>query len=124
MNHNDFGAAVAIWSDTLLIGAPKADNAHQTYADHYGRTPNPSTKVQQGYGRPNEKGFHGRGIVYQYMINVTSGYWDLIERMQAKDKQALDQFGTSIAIDQDYLVIGAPGEDIKSRTTGILKWGI
>ena len=123
MNHNDFGAAVAIWSDTLLIGAPKADNAHQTYADHYGRTPNPSTKVQQGYGRPNEKGFHGRGIVYQYMINVTSGYWDLIERMQAKDKQALDQFGTSIAIDQDYLVIGAPGEDIKSRTTWDFEMG-
>ena len=57
------------------------------------------------------------------MINVTSGYWDLIERMQAKDKQALDQFGTSIAIDQDYLVIGAPGEDIKSRTTWDFEMG-
>ena len=123
MNHHDFGAAVALWSDTLLIGAPKADHSHQVYADHYGTTPNPTTNFQAGYGRPHEKGFYARGIVYQYMINITTGYWELQERLQAKDKQAQDQFGHSIAIDQDYLVIGAPGEDIKSRTTWDFEMG-
>ena len=69
------------------------------------------------------KEFYARGIVYQYMINTTTGYWELQERLQAKDKQAQDQFGHSLAIDQDYLVIGAPGEDIKSRTTWDFEMG-
>eukprot|EP00945_MAST-04E_sp_MAST-4E-sp1_P003129 g3129.t1 len=116
-NHKDYGAAVAMWSDTLLVGAPKADHSHQTYADDYATKNSFSSNTNDGGGRPTEKGFHGRGIVYQYLINVTSGMWELQTELQAKDKQAQDNFGSSIAIDQDYLVIGAPNEDMKARST-------
>ena len=213
-NHGDFGASVAIWSDTLVIGAPKADHGHQIFSDHYGTgnisghseavvhlrqgmaahsddrhlsvpdgltlavpphseihitnvghakcsiepkivyadsvgaaagattiklatsltTLTPITRdltdecqimytATEGGGRPTEKGFHGRGIVYQYLINSTSGKWELQTRLQASDKQAQDNFGASVAIDQDYIVVGAPDEDVKARTTWDFEMG-
>ena len=57
------------------------------------------------------------------MINIYHRLLGIEERLQAKDKQAQDQFGHSLTIDQDYLVIGAPGEDIKSRTTWDFEMG-
>ena len=107
MNHHDFGAAVALWSDTLLIGAPKADHSHQVYADNYGTKPNPTTNFQAGYGRPYERSSCSRYSLpiydkhYHRLLGITRAF-------AGKRQTGARPVWTFPSIDQDYLVIGAP----------------
>jgi len=74
-----FGAAVAIDGDTVVIGAPQADTASQQNV----------------------------GTVYIYKrINNTFQY---AQRIPAPDFDYSNDFGTSVAISGDVLVIGAVG---------------
>lgn len=74
-----FGAAIAVSKDTLLVGA---------------RT----TTVD---------GSIGAGMAYVYQL--VGGQWVLAAKLGAPDAAVRDNFGTSVAIDGDTLLIGAQG---------------
>lgn len=81
----DFGNAIAISGDTLVVGA-----RYDSLAASDGRV---------SYA----------GAVYVYERD--DGAWVQQARLTAKDPHAGDVFGTSVDIDRDTIVVGAPGWD-------------
>lgn len=51
------------------------------------------------------------GEVYCYSRSSSTNKWTFIQSIAPGDLAASDLFGTSISIDQDYMVIGAPYQD-------------
>jgi FG-GAP repeat protein len=81
-----FGAAVALWGDTALVGAPLADVG----------------------GRKNQ------GAV-DVFVRV-NGVWTQQVRLVAADGLAGDQFGASVALRGDVALVGAPFDDVNKKT--------
>jgi hypothetical protein len=79
---DQFGYAVAIDGDYAVIGA---------YSDNFGAGEN-------------------RGSVYIYKQNGIN-IWDFHQKLTADDQEDYDRFGWSVAIDGDYIIIGAYRED-------------
>ena len=77
---DDFGYSVAISGNTILVGAPFDDNA----------------------------GGANAGSAYVFIKNPVTGIWTLTTKLLASDGASSDEFGTSVAIDGDNAVIGAP----------------
>jgi len=75
-----FGVAVALSGDTLVVGAP----------------------TENGGGRPNG------GAVYVY--ELTDSGTSFVQRLESPTSHEWGWFGTSVAISNDWLVVGAPGE--------------
>lgn len=78
-----FGASVALSGNVLVVGAPAP--------------PNPG-------GNPI-----GSGSVYVFTRSGTA--WSQQARITASNAQLSDDFGRSVALDGNTLVVGAPGED-------------
>ena len=79
-----FGEKVAIDGDTLVVGAKFAD-----------------------YG-----GLGNCGTAYVYQRDWgTTGNWGLVRLLVASDRAASDQFGYSVSIDGDTIVIGADNDN-------------
>lgn len=92
---DQFGSpGLALHGDTLVVGSIAEDSASTNQADNS----SPST-----------------GAVYVFIRNGTS--WAQQAYLKASNANAGDQFGFSVAIEGDVLVIGADGED--SKATGI-----
>jgi FG-GAP repeat len=84
-----FGAALASWGDTLAVGAPNADIAN---------------------------GPTDAGTVYVHQL--VNGQWDKATRIilpPMQWRQANMHFGAAVALYDDRLLIGAPGEDISGK---------
>jgi uncharacterized repeat protein (TIGR01451 family) len=81
LNGTGFGSAVAIEGDTAVVGA-----------------------FQQA-------GTVGSGVGAAYVFVKTGGYWVLQQKLVALDGSPGDQFGTSIALSADTVVVGSPYED-------------
>ena len=63
-------------------------------------------------GIPNGDGSsQDRGEAYIYTRNQSTGFWSFSHNIVAPDLFAFDQFGSTIAMDGDYLLIGAPYQD-------------
>src|SRR5438445_220777 len=77
---DDFGYSVAISGNTILVGALFDDNA----------------------------GGANAGSAYVFIKNPVTGIWTLTTKLLASDGASSDEFGTSVAIDGDNAVIGAP----------------
>lgn len=92
-----FGTAVALSEDTAVIGAPREDSS--------------SSGVIFG---PNENAGNSGAA---YVFTRQAGSWTQQAYLKAGNTGADDNFGASISISADTLVVGAPYED--SRTTGI-----
>jgi hypothetical protein len=88
---NEFGYSVAISGDTLVVGSPNADSS-----DDHGLfneiVPAPSS-----------------GAVFVFTRN--GEIWSQQASLKASNAEEDDGFGTSVAISNDTLVVGAPGED-------------
>jgi hypothetical protein len=82
-DHNQFGTAVALDGDTLVVGAA------------FNGCP---------YGCAE---FSGLGAAYVY-VN-TAGTWNLQQKLTASDGVVRDYFGAAVAIEGDRIVVGAPG---------------
>ena len=80
-----FGNAVAISEETALIGA-------------YGKN-----------GPTWPEGGGNDGIVYVFLKSW--GGWNEIQKLIPQDAEPGDHFGSAVAIDNDYAIIGAPGVD-------------
>jgi uncharacterized RmlC-like cupin family protein len=81
-----FGSSVAISGETIVVGA-QFDDVEQTF----------TTPIDQGSA---------------YVFVRTGAAWALQQKLTASDGTGLDQFGTSVAISGETIVVGAPGDDI------------
>ena len=73
-----FGRAVAIDGNTIVVGAPWANAGAQF------------------------------DIGFAYVFYRSGDQWNQIKKLSASDPQPYDRFGTSLALDGDTLVVGAP----------------
>ena len=88
-----FGHAVAVHGDTIVVGAYEED--------HTDNNNNPIDDV---------------GAAYVF-TKPANGWADLTQtaRLTASDAAAEDEFGTSVAVHGDTIVVGAPEEDTGAR---------
>jgi hypothetical protein len=84
-SENDFGYAVAISGDTALVGAPW-------------KTTNGDKEA---------------GVVY--VFTRSEGSWQQQTELTASDAFDYDFFGSSVALDGDTAIIGAPGKEMNSE---------
>ena len=88
-----FGRSMAMSGNTLVVGAPEA-------------------WVDDGYGGESQCG-------EAYVFVVTEGVWSEQARLERKKEASIcgfrDDFGSSVAISGNTIVIGAPGEDSDAR---------
>jgi hypothetical protein len=124
-----FGAAVALSADTLVVGAPDADNG-QGAAYVFRRVGNVwslrqmlSTQVSAGahfgarvalsgdnlaVAAPDwSDGAVGAGYVRLYRYDAGADHWQSLVAFESST--ANERFGTAVAISANYLAIGAPG---------------
>lgn len=92
-----FGTSVAIWGDTIVIGAPFED-----------------TKGTGANSPPNEDAPNS-GAVYVFTRNA--GTWTQQACLKPSNGIPYDEFGRSVAVWEDTVVVGTPKED--SNTTGV-----
>lgn len=95
---DNFGASVAFSGDTLVVGAP------------YERS-----KATGINGNQADNTAAGAGAVYVFVRS--SGSWSQQAYVKASNTDANDNFGTSVALSGDTLIVGAPEE--RSTATGI-----
>jgi hypothetical protein len=90
---DQFGHAVAIDGDTVIVGAPFGDDAGESSGSAYvlGR--------DQG----------------------GTGNWGLIKKLTVSDAVSIDQFGFSVAIDGDTAAVGARGDDGSAGSVHVFK---
>ncbi len=96
---DEFGAAVAISGDTVVVGAPEEDSA--------------ATGVN---GNQASNGSAGSGAAYVF-IRV-AGIWTQQAYLKASNTQAGAKFGASVSVSGDLIVVGAPGEETEGLNSG------
>ena len=91
-----FGHAVAVHGDTIVVGAYQEDHIID---------PNDNTK---------DKGDAGAAYVF---TKPATGWADMTEtaRLIASDAVANDEFGTSVAVHGDTIVVGSPEKDVNTN---------
>ena len=95
--NDEFGSSVAVAGDTVVVGASGEDSS--------------TTGVNSV---PNESGGDS-GAAYVFIRN--GGIWSQQAYLKASNASARDQFGFSVAVAGDTVVVGARKED--SSTTGV-----
>ncbi|MBI1293417.1 PKD domain-containing protein [bacterium] len=85
--NDGFGTAVDISGDTLIVGAPREDTG-------------------------------GNNTGAAYIFQGGAGNWRTVRKIQAPDAETNDEFGYSVSISGDTVVVGAPFEDTGGRNTG------
>ena len=95
---DQFGTAVAICGDTMVVGAP------------YESSSSPGINGNQADNSMSEAGA-------AYVFVRIGGIWEPQAYLKASDVYYGDQFGAAVAISGDTIVIGAPRED--SGATGV-----
>ena len=91
---DEFGHAVAISGDTIVIGSIEEDSGFNN--------------------GPNDNSSPRSGAVYVFTRDGTT--WSQQAFLKAANGEAADFFGSSVAVFEDTLVVGATGED--SNTAG------
>jgi hypothetical protein len=85
---DQFGASVAIWGDTIVVGDPAQDDACVA---------NAACESGAAYVfRRNEGG---------------ADNWGLVDKLVASDGAEGDEFGTAVALRGDTIVVGSPFDD-------------
>ncbi len=90
-SNNGFGRSVAVSRETVVIGARSEDGG--------------STGVN---GNPNDTSAKNAGAAYVFVRRGTT--WSQQAYLKASNTNTMDLFGTSVAVSDDTVVIGAPSE--------------
>ncbi|TGK17989.1 hypothetical protein EHO61_11050 [Leptospira fluminis] len=100
-NGDHFGSSVAISENTIAIGAPGEDSN--------------TTSIANGsdLSTSNHSG-NDNGAVYVFVRNGER--WQQQAYLKAPNTTNLDQFGSSLAVSGDTVVVGAPYEDSNSSS--------
>ncbi len=96
--YDNFGESVAIAGDTIVVGAPYESSS--------------ATGVN---GNQANNSAYDAGAVYVFVRNGTT--WSQQAYLKASNTDAYDEFGDSVAIAGNTIVVGAYGED--SSATGV-----
>jgi hypothetical protein len=94
-----FGYTVALSGDTLAIGAYLEDNA-----------------AQGAGGNRDDNSAENSGAVY--VFRRTGTFWQQEAYLKASNSGVSDYFGTSVALSDDTLAVGASGEDSVAQGVG------
>ena len=94
---DQFGKSVALSGETLVVGTSGEDSALT------GVTTNSPNEAATGNGAGNS------GAVY--VLTRSAGVWSQQAYLKASNAQIGDEFGGSVALSSDTLVVGAPLED-------------
>ena len=89
-SYDNFGLDVSISGGRIVVGAPSED---------------PGNKTNAGSA---------------YVFELKSGKWAQVAKLVASDAATYDYFGYSVAIDGDWIVVSAYGEDTKASSAGTL----
>lgn len=92
---DQYGVAVAVSSDTLVVGA-QGEASNQT-------------GITNGASASSNNGAAGAGAVFVYTRSGSA--WSQQAYLKAPNAEAGDNFGSAVAIDGDTIVVGAPAED-------------
>jgi len=84
--NDQFGISVALAGDTLVVGARRGEDVNGTTTDG--------------------------GAVYVFVRSNGTATWTLQAQLTASDGAVDDQFGTSVAIADDTIVVGAYWDDV------------
>lgn len=147
-DNDHFGSSVAISNQTIIIGSPLANLSFLYDTYHSGATY--VFKHQSGHwlqtailksnnkvSRMNEFGSSVAIKNHQIVIGIatdmsrgnmgatyafqkTKEGWSTSEEITAKDKKNNNFFGSSVAISQDYVVVGADPESTKANGAGAI----
>lgn len=82
---DEFGSAVSISGDYAIVGAPRK-------------------AITVGFEVNSYAGA-------AYVFKNTAGTWTQVNRVVASDREAGDEFGHSVAISENYAIVGAPYEN-------------
>ena len=119
-----FGIAVALHGDVAIVGANGAAyvfrRAGGTWAEEAMLTESPAPTGGTFFGRSvsvhgdravvgnrSGAGTQSPGVAYVFHTDGTA--WTIEATLAPSDPVARDNFGAAVAIDGDYLVVGAPG---------------
>ncbi|MBI3870128.1 MAG: hypothetical protein HY299_16515 [Verrucomicrobia bacterium] len=87
----EFGRAVAVSGNTVVVGAPR-ESAYDTL------------------------GFYEAGAAYVFVRNGVT--WQLQAHLKGSNTDDADSFGWSLALSGDWLIVGAPGESSQAFASG------
>ncbi|AFM12323.1 FG-GAP repeat protein [Turneriella parva] len=99
-----FGSSVAISGNTIVVGAHN-ENSNQSSILHAGSLPTAAT---------DDDSAALAGAAYVFVRSGTT--WSVEAYLKASNAEASDNFGASVAIDGDMVIVGAPGEDSNQGT--------
>jgi len=99
--NDQFGWSVAVSGDTVVVGAPREASS--------------ATGVTNGPGGSADNSAEKAGAVYVFVR--TGNHWSQQAYLKAGNTGADDQFGYSVAVSGDTVVVGAPLES--SSATGV-----
>jgi hypothetical protein len=139
-----FGSAVAVDGDVALIGAHDDDegapNGGAVYV--FERTPAGWVETQKLIPSLPTPGIHfgaavalegniavvgAPGIPFQvpaseaWIFERTPGGWSEVTRLAPADLEASDEFGFSVAVSQNAVAIGSPGDDDSGNQSGAVR---
>jgi uncharacterized repeat protein (TIGR01451 family) len=131
-----FGRAIAVDTTTLVVGVPESEwRSAQVFNrdgdewvleqellsaqgsvldDHFGYAVDVSADtvvVGAPWGAAMGHDFAGRVYVYVRTSTITGLVWELQQLLEASDAAPQSTFGSSVAVEGDTLVVGAPGRD-------------
>ncbi len=93
--YDGFGSSVAIEGDLIVVGAPEESSSAT------GINGNQLSNAEQSSGAA-------------YLFEKVGGAWTQVAYLKASNAEAPDRFGTSVAIDAQRILIGAPYESSSS----------
>ncbi len=139
-----FGARVAIFGNYAVIGAPNktmAGNIAQGAAYIFVKSGNVWVQMQelaQGDGTSGD--FFGTSVAINgtlavvgaynktvaakpaqgavYVFSLVSNTWQMIKKLIAPDGQSNDQFGFSVSVEANTVVVGAPNKNVAAFSNG------
>ncbi|WP_246834197.1 FG-GAP repeat protein [Leptospira bourretii] len=98
--NDGFGYSVAISGDTIVVGAP-GESSNQT-------------TITNGPTASSDNSLGSAGAAYVYQRSGSS--WSQEAYLKPSNLGGTDQFGVSVAIDRDTIVVGANQEDSNQTT--------
>ncbi len=96
---DQFGYSVSISGNYIVVGAHKENPIVP---------PPPASGLE----------VNDAGSVYLFKIDTTNNSVAQISKIQASDAQSNDNFGFSVSINENYILVGAPNEDTPGSNAG------
>lgn len=132
-----FGSSVAVFGDTIVIGAPDDGSGSVTVFTDAGGLWERVATVRVGdenadaafgaavagqgqrfvVGAPGSKR-SGESGGSAYVYELTESGVQQVNRLRGSDTDSNDQFGTAVAISDDLVLVGAPKDDIRGNNSG------